>query len=158
MFSTSTMKIKISYLIIFIFLLSCNEQQRKIEDKRKLPEIKNVSSITEKKNSVDSLPQLFPGTDTLIFPLKMNNADEHLIVPLKISFGDSIYAFLTSEDKKANIRINQIQLPDSTLDGPFGTSLHYKIKGVGQYKIIIAEDMMAGDRWKGNFSLKVWVK
>jgi hypothetical protein len=77
---------------------------------------------------------------------------------VKVSNGNEIFASLSSNDKNANIRINQIGLPDSTFDGPFGKDFHYKIKMPGIYQLIIAEDMMAGDRWKGNFLLKVWVE
>ena len=88
----------------------------------------------------------------------MDTINQHLKIPLQISSGKELNASLFSEDKKANIRISQIEFPDSTFDGPFGRDLDYKIKTPGKYKIIIGEDMMAGDRRTGDFVLKVSVK
>ena len=107
----------------------------------------------------DTLPRgLSDLSDTLILKLKMDSANDHLTIPLAISSGKELFAALSSDDKNANIRISQVGLPDSTFDGPFGKDLHYKMKSPGNYKIIIGENMMAGDRWKGDFVLRVWVK
>ena len=88
----------------------------------------------------------------------MDSADRHLIIPVKISSGKELFARLSSKDKKANICISQIEFPDSTFDGPFGRNLNYIIKLPGNYKIIIGQNMMAGDLWNGDFVLKIWVE
>ena len=88
----------------------------------------------------------------------MDSADRYLIIPVKISSGKELFARLSSKDKKANIRISQIEFPDNTFDGPFGRNLNYIIKLPGNYKIIIGQNMMAGDPWNGDFVLKIWVE
>lgn len=152
------MKNKFSLLIIFTALLSCNqgEKNKTIEDH--LPPIKNDSVKLPGTDNDSVKKSLSPGEDTLAFSLKMDSANQHVTVPLNISGGDTLFAILSPDDKKANIRISQIEFPDSTFDGPFGRNLDYKINVFGNYKIIIGENMMAGDRWNGDFSLKVWVK
>ncbi|MEO8821595.1 MAG: hypothetical protein ABI267_04130 [Ginsengibacter sp.] len=153
------MKNKLSFLIIFTALFSCNqgEKNKTIDDY--LPPITNDSARNLSKPNTDFIKKsLSPGKDTLVFNLEMNNANHHVTVPINISACDTLLASLSSNDKKANIRISQIGFPDSTFDGPFGRNLDYKIKASGNYKIIIGEDMMAGNRWNGDFSLKVWVK
>jgi hypothetical protein len=90
--------------------------------------------------------------------LTIDSANQHITVPLKIASGKELFASLSSEDKNANIRISQVGLPDSTFDGPFGRVLRYKMKTPGNYQLIIGENMMAGDRWKGDFVLRVWVR
>ena len=88
----------------------------------------------------------------------MDSANQHVVVAINISSGKELFASLSSKDKNANIRISQIGFPDRAFDGPFGRTLDYKIKDTGIYKIIMGEDMMAGDRWSGKFILKTWVK
>jgi hypothetical protein len=153
------MKNKFVSLLIFTAFFSCNqgEKNKTIDDY--LPPIKNDSVKISPKVHDDSLNKvLSPEQGTLIFNLKMGRNNQHVTVPVGILRGDTLFATLSSNDKNANIRISQIGFPDSTFDGPFGSNLDYKIKVPGNYKIIIGEDMMAGDRWNGNFSLKVWVK
>ena len=65
---------------------------------------------------------------------------------------------IISTKQEANLRINQIEMPDSTFDGPFGKSLDYKIKTPGTYKLIIGESMMAEGQYSGDFEIKAWVK
>lgn len=153
------MKNKFGFLLIFTALFSCNqgEKNKTIDDY--LPPIKNDSVKISPKALDDSLNKvLSPEEGTLIFNLKMDSNNQHVAVPVSISHGDTLFATLSSNDKNANIRISQIGFPDSTFDGPFGRNLDYKIKVPGNFKIIIGENMMAGDRWNGDFSLKVWVK
>lgn len=166
------MKIKI-FIAVIILLSACLQNKKPIENSNAEQNVvadtssdktdtsfKNDTSTTTVKKINDSSQQnyLKPGSDTLSFALNINNSDQHLVIPLQILSAKKLFAILSSDDKKANIRINQIELPDSTFDGPFGRSLEYKIKTSGNYKLIIGENMMAGDRWKGNFILKVWVK
>ena len=150
------MKKKVVLLLIFSAFFSCDQNNNQATD-QPLPSTKDDSSKIEKQ--ADSAARiLLAGEDTLVFKLKMDSANQHITVPLKINSGDTLFATLHSKDKKANIRISQIGFPDSTFDGPFGRELNYKIKDTGNYKIIIGENMMAGDRWNGDFTLEAWVK
>jgi hypothetical protein len=145
---------KLIAFLIFICLISCNQQNNKTANKEIMPV---DSLVSENQKPKDNLPKtLFP-KDTLFFNLKMDT-DNPVVVPLKISSGKELFAALSSDDKKANIRVSQVQFPDSTFDGPFGREMHYQIKSPGNYKLIIGEDMMAGNRWQGDFVLKVWMK
>jgi hypothetical protein len=152
------MKKQIIFLTFFTFLIGC-KQQSNTKTVENFSHTKSDPVKSEKENAKNASQDiLFPGSDTMNFNLKIETSEEHIKVLVNITSGDSLFASLSSADKKANIRINQIELPDSTFDGPFGRKLHYKILQKGIYNIIIAEDMMAGDRWKGKFILKVWVK
>jgi len=153
------MKNKIIFFVIFICLISCHQREQKKALEDPLAAIENDSVKTQLKTLNDTLPRgLSDLSDTLILKLKMDSANDHPTISLAISSGEELFASLSSEDKNANIRISQVMLPDSTFDGPFGRDLHYKMKMPGNYKIIIGENMMAGDRWKGDFVLRVWVK
>lgn len=155
------MKNRITLLAVFICLFSCNQREEKhLSGDNALLYIKPDSLKAQKEKRKDTLLQktLYPGSDTLFFNLKMDSINKHLTIPVSISSGKELFATLSSNDKKANIRISQIGFPDNTFDGPFGQNIKYKIKAEGNYKIIIGENMMAGEPWAGDFNLKVWVK
>jgi len=151
------MKNKFIYFFMLLAFFSCRQNEKQDNSDQLLPAIN--SDTLPKPGDVDSVKNsLSPGKDTLFFNLKMDSANQHLTVPIRILAGDTLYASLASKDNKANIRVSQLGFPDSTFDGPFGRKINYKIKDTGEYKIIIGENMMAGDRWDGDFQLKAWVK
>ena len=147
------MKSFISFLLLFSFF-SCNQQDHQ---SAKTAVTQTDSIKTGNPQPADTLPKSLSPGDTLFFKLAMDTGN-HVTVPIKISAGKELFASLSSDDKKANIRVSQVEYPDSTFDGPFGRELQREINRHGNYKLIIGEDMMAGDRWKGDFVLKVWVK
>lgn len=151
------MKRSFVYVVALIALFGCG-QHEKANRHKPLPGIKNEIVQARQTDKKDSLkPSLSPGADKLVFNLTIDSAS-HSEVSFNITSGKNLFASLTSADKNANIRVNQIEFPDSTFDGPFGRELKYPLKNTGTYKIIIGENMMAGDRWNGSFTLKVWVK
>lgn len=147
------MKRSIAFLLL-ISLFACNQQEHS-STKEAFSETDSIKSDNPKP--LDTLPKSLSPADTFFFRLAMDTGN-HVTVPIKISAGKELFASLSSDDKKANIRVSQIEFPDSTFDGPFGRELHREINTHGNYKLIIGEDMMAGDRWKGDFVLKVWVR
>jgi hypothetical protein len=153
------MKNKITLFAIFICLISCHQKEQKETVQDSLLTANNDSAKTGKKTPNNGRPHgLSALSDTLIINLKMDSANDQIIVPLAITSGKELYASVSSNDTNANIRVSQVEAPDSTFDGPFGKNLHYKMKAPGNYKIIIGENMMAADRWKGDFVLRVWVR
>ena len=154
------------FTLSFITLVSCKQKPINYQE---TSETKTENNHQDSTFSQTILPppaikdsqsnhNLFPGGDTLSLRLKMRNKKKHVEILINISSGNKLFALLSSDDKKANIRISQIGFPDSTFDGPFGRNLQHKIKTPGSYKIIIGQNMMAGDPWAGDFILKVWVK
>jgi hypothetical protein len=139
---------------IFISVVGCNQQDHQTT---KTAFHSTDSASAGNSNLPDTLPKSLSPNDTLLFNLTMDT-NRHVTIPIKVSTGKELFASLSSNDKKANIRVSQIEFPDSTFDGPFGRELHYQLKTHGNYKLIIGEDMMAGDRWQGDFVLKVWVR
>ena len=146
-------------LFTFPCLLSCNQRKKNKTLNGAVVSIQNdsVKSVT-KTNNDSAKRYLSPKKDTLVFNLKMDSSNQHVAFAINIISGKELFASLSSIDKNANIRISQIGFPDSTFDGPFGRTFDCKIKDTGMYKIIVGEDMMAGDRWTGDFTLKTWVK
>ena len=152
------MKNIIILLTFFILIIGCSQNDNSKNESVKNELIKDSSNDKTGKTQTNLQHTLYPNSDTITFRLNMDSANRHLAIPVKISSGKELFAKLSSEDKKANIRISQIEFPDSTFDGPFGRSLRHTIKLPGNYKIIIGQNMMAGDPWKGDFVLKIWVE
>ena len=75
----------------------------------------------------------------------------HPSYSLDVKKGQSIIATIKPIQKGGNVRINQVQLPDKSFDGPFGDSMRYYIKKSGTLRFIIGQNMMAGDPWTGDF-------
>lgn len=65
--------------------------------------------------------------------------------------GEIIIAWVRPENKGSNVRINQVQQPGGSFDGPFGDSLYYDVKKSGMLRFIIGQNLMAGDPWSGKF-------
>mgnify|MGYP007121801804 CR=1 FL=1 len=59
---------------------------------------------------------------------------------------DLLYGEITGVGDMANVRFNQIVMPDGTSDGPFGRSIEYGLEQQGTYHLLIGESLMAGER------------
>lgn len=69
-----------------------------------------------------------------------------------------VYGNLYSKDKQANIRFSQIVMPDGSADGPFSQDIEYDLPEDGVYKILVGENMMAGDPWGGDMKVQLVFK
>ena len=153
------MKNTIFFIVIFFCFIGCSQQGEKMKTDSLLDTIASDSMNNKIENSRNILSEksLFAGSDTLTFNLKMDSLNQNITVPVYVSSEGKIGAAVYSSDTDANIRIAQIGYPDSTFDGPFGRGIIFKVKDTGEYKIRVAENMMAGDKWFGDFNLKVWL-
>ena len=116
------------------------------------------NSINKKDTIATKIPKsLFPGSDTVVAQMHINGVKEQPVLTLSIASGKMLHAIISTK-QEANLRINQIEMPDSSFDGPFGKSIDYKIKTPGIYKLIIGESMMAEGQYSGDFEIKAWVK
>jgi hypothetical protein len=153
-------------LLLFVSLLpvifSCNDSTTGIKHAENV-QTDSVSSMetAAKKDTVTNSNEnktLQPGSDTFTIQLHLDGINDNKTIPLTIQSGKELFAVIHKDNRRANIRINQIEMPDSTFDGPFGDSLHYKLKMPGTYQLIIAHDLMAEGKPSGVFTLKAWVK
>lgn len=89
---------------------------------------------------------------------QMRGINSPVTINIPVTKGGQLSALLVPDDTVANIRINQIFMPDGKADGPFGRTVSRRVTEKGTYKLIIAENLMQGDEWKGKFSLTVKVE
>lgn len=114
---------------------------------------------------MNSIPAYINPTDSGVVKMNLENGrgairthkDKNQNIDIEfISKGyKKITAHLSSSDTLANIRFNQITLPDGTMDGPFGRDLEYPISRDGIYMLSIHESLMAGDPWAGDFTVRI---
>lgn len=62
---------------------------------------------------------------------------------------DSLVASLSVPGTERNLRINQIMMPDGSMDGPFGHDIHYGTAQNGNYTLVIGKDNMADGQVEG---------
>ena len=86
--------------------------------------------------------------------VKKNN-DERVTFTFEPNNYTRLSGTLTSADPSANVRFSQIILPDGSADGPFGREITYGLPQKGAYDLIVHENMMAGDPWAGEFTVRI---
>lgn len=121
----------------------------------------NTDTTVKKTSTIQS------ATDTLInvsFPAgskavsvegKMQGINKPVTILIPVKKSQVLTAVLVSEDSVANVRINQVIFGKDKADGPFGREVTKKVVEDGTCKIIISENMMQGDEWKGKFTLNL---
>ncbi|KQT21810.1 hypothetical protein ASG31_00230 [Chryseobacterium sp. Leaf404] len=86
---------------------------------------------------------------------KFTEKHDKLILKITDFSKPQIKASIKVKDSKQNIRINQIKMPDGSMDGPFGKDLVHDVKGKGEVWIIIGKNNMADGATVGDFSVTV---
>ena len=84
-------------------------------------------------------------------------ADQRITFAFEAAGNVRLHGTLSSPDSLANLRFTQIYLPDGSADGPFGREIEYDLPQQGLYKLIVGENMMAGDPWAGTFTIHIEV-
>ncbi|RFM27604.1 hypothetical protein [Deminuibacter soli] len=106
------------------------------------------------------LVTLQPGADSVALTGELTEKDRSRTFTINVPAGKNLYAEVTPVvAKNANVRINQLLMPDGSADGPFGRSLKYPLQQKGRYSVIVGQNLMAGDgKWAGKFILKLRVE
>lgn len=154
-------------IILFFALVSCrgtptnttNADTNVTTNSFDTTEIDSVSNIEANDQPNDSTINIrFPkGGTSITVTGKMKGINHPITVYIPVKQGKQLTATLIPEDSTANIRFNQIFTPDGKADGPFGRELKRELHQQGTYKLIIGENLMRGEEWKGKFSLTVSV-
>ena len=163
---------KISLIVLLITIFSCNNvnQNTAKTDSVVLKDDTTEKGIDTTNDKVSDTINTIETNDSVInikfakdsisttVSGKMKGINHPVTVYIPIKQGKQLKAILTTKEPVANIRFNQIFTPDGKADGPFGKELKRAIHEQGTYKLIISEDMMQGEEFKGSFKLTVVVK
>lgn len=157
-------QVKISLLGGYLFLVLNGGCGYKAKSREEITETTNPTVTTNPAAAIDTI---FAGDRDTIILLKEGeallkghiNADKsQRTYTLPVWKGQTISAILSPTKKGGNVRISQVQKPGGSFDGPFGDSLRYTLKSNGDFRIIIAENLMAGQPYTGDFILHVVVR
>jgi len=166
--------------IIPMVLLSCKKEGNVTEIKtndsvvlKEKPENKADSVITKEDAKI---PDTVAAVDNTIaaeekgrvlvktiegnhFPMVIQEefTKDHDKLILKISnySKPQLKARIITKQNDFNIRLNQIKLPDGTMDGPFGREITYDIPEKGEVWLIIGKNNMADGKITGAFSVNI---
>jgi hypothetical protein len=166
--------------IIPMVLLSCKKEVSSTEIKtidstvsKEKPENKEDSVITKEDAKI---PDTVVAVDNMItaeekgrvlvktiegnrFPMVIQEefTKDHDKLILKISnySKPQLKAKIITKQNDFNIRINQIKLPDGSMDGPFGREITYDISEKGEVWLIIGKNNMADGKITGTFSVNI---
>lgn len=143
--------------IAALIVCACNQNR-----KSATPVVKTttptVQSVTEKPDTTvitDSISSVVLHNGAAVVKGHLNGINSRTVIEFETTARATLQAQVKPVTGTGNVRINQIQLPDKSLDGPFGQTLTYPLKKTGTYKLIIGEDMMAEGNWKGDFFLSI---
>ncbi len=92
--------------------------------------------------------------DSIIVPAYIQGMGKHVTFIVPVKGVKKLHAELIVTDT-ANIRINQVFTPSGKADGPFQKTIDIPVKEMGNYKIVVGENQMAANEWKGDFKIKV---
>lgn len=111
------------------------------------------------RNSSEGMRVKFPaGTTKVTLNGSINGFGQQITYVFEASQGQKLTAFVKPQTSGGNIRIAQIISPGGNADGPFGDQVIYTLKQSGDWKLVLSENMMAGDPWKGEYSLSIEIK
>jgi len=148
------------FLILFTFW-NC-----KSGDKNNLPNANDVdlSDTIHPKLKYDSL--VIKNNDILPFSNKVKQITayankkegEKFNLFFDVTTQTKAFVKIITDDETNNIRINQVITPDQKSDGPFGKDIEFPLYQGGMYQIVIAENLMQGNPFQGNFKIEIELK
>lgn len=154
---------------ISVLLIACGERQTPEtpekdtasieEQKNQTDEHKDHDDSDGEKHSSDGIRVTFPvGSTEVSIDGEISGLGEQKTYIMEVKEGQKLNASVKPADGEGNIRISQIINPKGEADGPFGPSVTYDLNASGDWKIVLSEDQMAGDSWKGEYVLTIDIK
>ncbi len=143
-----------------------NTTTEKKENANPSSEEKKESKEPEKKEELrdksGAIRVRFPaGSTEISLNGKINGFGDKITYVLDAKKGQGLYARViatyANENPNSNVRIAQIISPSGKSDGPIGikTIKDYDLTESGDWKIVISENQMSGNPWKGEYTLQI---
>ena len=153
----------VAFLFTLILLWNCKPDTKANKDFINETTSSKIESEAPRIN-YDSL--VVKNKDLLPFGPKVNKITvfaekkEHEKFTLLFDVTTQTKAFvkITTENDLANLRLNQIILPDQQTDGPFGKETEFPLYQGGTYQLVFAESLMQGNPFQGKFKVEIELK
>lgn len=154
-----------NYLTIIIIILFFSCQQK--DNKNVI--VSATDSVYKKENKEVKKEENKQVGDTIFINLKnekeiitIESSLDSIHSKIYIKFDNNdlgeINAEIIPNEKKANIRFNQIIFPDKTSDGPFGRDIKMKLNQKGKTVLVIGHSLMAENPYFGKFKVELNIK
>lgn len=130
--------------------------EEKEQQKKDSKEPEKKESLRDKSGAI--IVKFPAGATQVTLNGKINGFGEQITYVFEASKGQKLFANVMSVEMDANIRISQIISPSGNADGPFGEKTNYNLDESGNWKIVLSENQMAGDPWKGEYQLLISIK
>ncbi|MDQ6814126.1 MAG: hypothetical protein M3040_10330 [Bacteroidota bacterium] len=144
------------FLILGLCVVACDNAPGSVDASKETTHKSTAAGNAFKTDySNDSIIAIdFPkDSDSVTITGRIKGIDKPVTINISVLKAAHLSAVLIPADSIANVRINQIYMPDGKADGPFGRTFNRKITQKGNCRIIIGEDLMQGEEWKGKFTL-----
>lgn len=144
-------------LMLVLVLAGCNGDAEKGKENEKDTAASDTAKIVQAAdNPADTLFHLsFIGESDREVKAKISKSASHVHVNFKTPSQGKLTALIIPADSSCNIRINQIIMPGNKSDGPFGKEHSFLLSKAGVYRLIIGQNMMAGNTDGCEFTLKL---
>lgn len=130
--------------------------EEKEQQKKDSKEPEKKESLRDKSGAI--IVKFPAGATQVTLNGKINGFGEQITYVFEAKKGQKLFANVMSVEMNANIRISQIISPTGKADGPFGEKTNYNLSESGDWKIVLSENQMAGDPWKGEYQLLISIK
>ncbi len=137
---------------------SVNETKQKEESGIKEPSDSKMESNKTERTSGDIRVKFPTGSTEVTLNGEISGFGQNITYVFEVSKGQKLFAMVKPASTGGNIRINQIITPSGSADGPFSNEITYALSENGDYKLVLGEDQMAGDPWKGEYFLTINIK
>ena len=147
-------------LLSFIFF-NCNSNEKKTQADQDQITLNDTIAPASKYDSLaiennEILP--FSSKVNKIIAFGTKKEGEPFAFNFDVTTQTKAFIKIITEDPTANIRVNQVILPDQESDGPFGKDVEFPLYQGGMYKVIIGESLMQGNPFNGNFKIEIELK
>ena len=124
-------------------------------------EVKKDKPLQEKTK--EGIKINFPvGATEVLIKGEIEGAGDNKTYLMDVSKGQkltgSVEAVSEAGKEQGNIRFSQIISPSGNADGPFGPSITYDLTEAGTWKLVVSENNMLGEPWKGEFKMTIGIK
>lgn len=167
--------ITVLFLIFSIYFYSCGQKNDKTQGSGSTTKDTTMKIQTQQppsgetpKTNVEKLEQSktsegirvkFPvGSTQVTLNGNIDGFGQQITYVFEASKGQKLNASVRPKKSQGNIRISQIYIPSGQADGPFGEKMAYDLTENGDYRLILSENQMAGDPWKGEYLLTIEIK
>ncbi len=139
------------------------QTEKKEEPVKSIEEKKETEKKESLRDKSGAIRVNFPaGATEVMLNGNINGMNERITYVVEVTKGQGmitrVMAAYPEKEPNANIRIAQIISPSGKAEGPFGVKAKFDFNESGDYKIVLSENQMAGDPWKGEYKLMISIK